>query len=563
MHETKMIKAYFPGWQLWTCGLMVNLLVFASPPSSILAQSAPNSDNPVNSQASTEKAIANGTAASIPQGEEPPVADLEPEILSEINRVRTSPQSYAQWLEQQRQYYDGIWLKLPGEKPVRTNRGKQALEEAIAFLKQQEPLPPLASSEATDAAASSELANFANTNNIQFFSYGKKTAAGIVMDLVVDELFPDRRRRQSLLSSEAEDTGVVCKPDPRYAKVCAIAYSDSPLTREVSEVNPTTPSVPASTNETVAKSPEVETPVAPTVSEPKTEPTPATTVTPDETTAKLPEVETPAEPAASEPKTDTPPATSVTPNETPVTLPGLESASSPADPEPKVEPTPADQEPAVTAAPLEENANPDNESVTSLPAPPEPQIPPTPPANTEVDEPEASPETEAKTEEDLEIAQAESEIAAIEQEQEKVSENEPESEQPAEVAVDEAAAAAPEESSEVAINTDTEDFSEKVEEGKLEQGDRVIADDGSLYDYYPMRGKAGESFTIQLESDEFDAFVALVDSNGKTVGENDDVSQENSNSELKVTLPEDGVYNVIVNTYDEKGTGNYVLKVSR
>ncbi|MEY2856541.1 MAG: hypothetical protein RLZZ74_850, partial [Cyanobacteriota bacterium] len=99
-------------------------------------------------------------------------------------------------------------------------------------------------------------------------------------------------------------------------------------------------------------------------------------------------------------------------------------------------------------------------------------------------------------------------------------------------------------------------------EGKLEKGDRVIADDGSLYDFYPMQGKEGESFTINLESDQFDTFVALVDSSGKTVGENDDISQDDSNSQLKITLPEDGIYNVIVNTYDENGTGEYVLKVS-
>jgi Bacterial pre-peptidase C-terminal domain len=540
MHETKMIKIYFPGWQLWTFSLMVNLLVLASPPSSILAQSDSNSANLVNPQASTEKAI----------------ADLEPEILSEINRVRTSPQGYAQWLEQQRQYYDGIWLRLPGEKPIRTNRGKQALEEAIAFLKQQQPLPPLASSEATDAAATSELANFANTNNIQFFSYGKKTAAGIVMDLVVDELFPDRRRRQSLLSPKAEDTGVVCKPDPRYAKVCAIAYSDSPLTREVAEVHPTTPATPATANETVAESPAVKPPAESIVREPQVE---TTAVTPDETAAKLPAVKPPAEPTVREPKVET---TAVTPDETAVKLPGLEPTTEPAGREPKVEPTATDQEPAVAAATPEEKDNTDNENVANLPAPPQPQTPPT---NAEVDESQASPETKPKTEEDLEIAQAESEIAQIEQEQEQIVENEQESDQPAEVEVEveEQKAAAPEESQPVAINTETEDFSEKVEEGKLEQGDLVIADDGSLYDYYPMQGKAGESFTIHLESDEFDAFVALVDSNGKTVGENDDINQEDSNSELKVTLPEDGVYNVIVNTYDEKGTGNYVLKVSR
>lgn len=209
MGKTKMIEVNFPGWQLWIFSFTVNFLVLAVQPLESLAQAQ------TDRAAKTE--IANNAET----------ANLEPKILSEINRVRTTPQDYAQWLEAQRQYYDGIWLRLPGEKPVRTNRGKKALEEAIAFLKEQQPLPPLESSPQTAAAATSELQKFANSNNIQYFSYGRKTATGIVMDLVVDELFPDRRRRQSLLSPEAEDTGVVCKPDPRYAKVCAIAYSDS------------------------------------------------------------------------------------------------------------------------------------------------------------------------------------------------------------------------------------------------------------------------------------------------------------------------------------------------
>ena len=115
----------------------------------------------------------------------------------------------------------------------------------------------------------------------------------------------------------------------------------------------------------------------------------------------------------------------------------------------------------------------------------------------------------------------------------------------------------------MAINTETAGFTEKIEQGKLETGDRVIADDGSLYDFYPLQGKEGESFTIYLESDDFDTFVALVDSNGQTIGENDDISQEDSNSQIEITLPADGVYNVIVNTYDENGTGEYTLKVSQ
>jgi Bacterial pre-peptidase C-terminal domain len=485
MHKTKMIKVYFPAWQLWTFSLTVSLLVLAIQPQLILAQA---NTNPATTQTDNNPAI----------------ADLEPEILSEINRVRTTPQDYAQWLEQQRQYYDGIWLKLPGEKPVRTNRGREALEEAIAFLKQQQPLPPLARSPQTDATATSELENFANSNNIQYFSYGRKTASGIVMDLVVDELFPDRRRRQSLLSSAAEDTGVVCKPDPRYAKVCAIAYSDSPgttfentsETTDVAQVQPEPPSVPTTSEQTVVEAPAATPPVEVPVAEAQVVPP-----VPDE-----------------QPVTETPAAAIVQP-----------------------------EEPEVAAA------APDDATVANLPAPPPPQTPPTP---TVKDEPEPSSESKASLEEDLQIAQAESEIQEIEEQQAKLAANDEES----------SAAPAPEESNqpeEVAINTEVADFSEKVEEGKLEKGDRVIADDGSLYDFYPMQGKEGESFTINLESDEFDTFVALVDSSGKTVGENDDISQDDSNSQLEVTLPEDGIYNVIVNTYDENGTGEYVLKVSR
>ena len=478
MSKTKTIDL-IPGWQFWILSFAINFLVLA-PPLETFAQ------------AQTDKATADNVEA-----------DLEPKILSEINRVRTTPQDYAQWLETQRQYYDGIWLRLPGEKPVRTNRGKKALEEAIAVLKEQQPLPPLESSSQTTAAATSELEKFANSNNIQYFSYGRKTAAGIVMDLVVDELFPDRRRRQSLLSPEAEDTGVVCKPDPRYAKVCAIAYSNSPV-----------------------NNPDANTNIAS------------------------------AEPVSSTPNNSNPPENSELPETNP--------------PKPIAEPE-AEPKPDAVVAEVEDKPQTDNAAAVTLPVPPQPQAPPTPVDSNESESSEAG---KVGSEEEL-LAQAESEIEQEQQEladedeveaeadeaadEEELEERESEIELDREVSEESPVVA----EAEVAINTDTAGFSEKVEKGRLEEGDRVIADDGSLYDFYPLRGKAGESFTIYLESDDFDAFVALVDSSGKTVGENDDISQEDSNSQIKVTLPADGVYNVIVNTYDEKGTGEYTLKVSQ
>ena len=57
--------------------------------------------------------------------------------------------------------------------------------------------------------------------------------------------------------------------------------------------------------------------------------------------------------------------------------------------------------------------------------------------------------------------------------------------------------------------------------------------------------------------------MALVDAKGNIIEQNDDIDEENSNSRIKVTIPEDGTYNVIVNAYDEGGTGEYVLTVRR
>ena len=393
---------------------------------------------------------------------------LEPEIISEINRVRTDPQGYARWLEEQQQYYDGIWLSLPGEKPVRTNKGRKALTEAIAFLKTQQPLPPLSISDRTAATATSKLENFATANNIQYISYGRVTAQGIVMGLVVDDLFPDRRRRNNLLSPDVENTGVVCKPDPRYAKVCAIAYSDT--TNDIE--------APSNAPQVATAPPEID----------DTEANPTTTET----------------------------------------TPSIEATGIP--------PTPQD------------------DTSNALPQPPELQVPPglsTP----EESETEVQPKDEELEVPEVVVSQAEedTEVESIEDEELGDIEESTDSQEDVEVL----------EAEEVAADSIVTGLLETVERGSLEQGDRVISDDGSFYDSYPLEGQAGDSFNIYLESDEFDAFVALIDAKGNIIDQNDDISQEDSNSRIKVTLPEDGVYNVIVNTYDEGGTGKYVLTVSR
>ncbi|HBK21904.1 MAG TPA: peptidase, partial [Planktothrix sp. UBA10369] len=98
-------------------------------------------------------------------------------------------------------------------------------------------------------------------------------------------------------------------------------------------------------------------------------------------------------------------------------------------------------------------------------------------------------------------------------------------------------------------------------QGELKEGDTVLASDQSLYDEYTFEGKEGQQITISLESSAFDTYVALFNSDNELLQEHDDISQTNSNSEITITLPKTGTYRVIVNAYDSKGKGKYLLKI--
>ncbi|MBE9043831.1 pre-peptidase C-terminal domain-containing protein [Pleurocapsales cyanobacterium LEGE 10410] len=452
MYKTKMIKVYSPIRCILS--LIISLVVLEIQPSRTWA----------NPQSSSSQSTPQSTAT---QAANPNTTQTAEEILSEINRVRTNPQGYAQWLEEQRQYYDGIWLRLPGERPVRTNKGQKALEEAIAILKEQKPLSALDVSKETAATAITKLENFATANNIQYISYGRVTAKGIVMSLVVDDLFPDRRRRNNLLSPDVENTGVVCKPDPRYAKVCAIAYSDFTNTADIAEAEPQ-PKPTARENPTSTPNPEA---------------------------------------ASESQQTQTTPAQDTTVTE-----------SLPQPPQPQAPPAPSD---------IAEATQPETETDQSEPEVEVSQADPEPENEVDQTTTESEEAVQSQDEEDVEMFEAE-------QDEDEV----------------------------IATNSDTE-ILERVERGLLEEGDRIIEEDGSFYDSYPIQGQAGDSITVALESEQFDAFVAIVDSKGNIVEQNDDISEENSNSQIQLIIPEDGIYNVIVNAYDEGGQGEYVLTVRR
>lgn len=98
------------------------------------------------------------------------------------------------------------------------------------------------------------------------------------------------------------------------------------------------------------------------------------------------------------------------------------------------------------------------------------------------------------------------------------------------------------------------------QEGQLTTGDEVATDD-SLFDRYPFEGIGGQSVTITLESGEFNTYLALMDAAGEILAQNNDIAANNTNSQIRSTLPNTGTYYVIVNGYTLQDRGRYTLTV--
>jgi tetratricopeptide (TPR) repeat protein len=99
------------------------------------------------------------------------------------------------------------------------------------------------------------------------------------------------------------------------------------------------------------------------------------------------------------------------------------------------------------------------------------------------------------------------------------------------------------------------------EQGVLQPGGSVLSSDNSLYQTYTFQGRRGQSVTITLNSNDFDTYLILLDSDDQKIAESDDISSSNTNSEIRMTLPANGTYSVVVNTYDASGQGRYQLTV--
>jgi serine protease Do len=83
--------------------------------------------------------------------------------------------------------------------------------------------------------------------------------------------------------------------------------------------------------------------------------------------------------------------------------------------------------------------------------------------------------------------------------------------------------------------------------------------DNSFFDLYAFEGRAGQRVQIDMASPEIDSYLILLNPNGNEVAQDDD-GGGGSNARIVATLPADGTYLLMANSYQTGQAGTYSLK---
>ena len=99
----------------------------------------------------------------------------------------------------------------------------------------------------------------------------------------------------------------------------------------------------------------------------------------------------------------------------------------------------------------------------------------------------------------------------------------------------------------------------REEAGSLEEGDGTLRS-GEYRDSFPFVARAGDRVAVDLTSSEFDTYLILQMPSGEQE-DNDDWGDSTEHSRIALTLPEDGMYTVLVTTYEPGESGRYELSI--
>lgn len=183
-------------------------------------------------------------------------AELDAQVVAELNSARTRPQDYIAGLVTYRATIDGHFAlktieSAQGNFTVRTrlSEGASAVDKAIAFLKRQPPITQMAADPRLQAAARRFAEEQSQTGkwghiaaggrdlgdriaedgtrrnyNAETIMYGKSSAHDIVMHLIIDDGVSDRSHRDVIFDPVLTRVGSSCRPHPKWM-ICVSEYS--------------------------------------------------------------------------------------------------------------------------------------------------------------------------------------------------------------------------------------------------------------------------------------------------------------------------------------------------
>ena len=175
---------------------------------------------------------------------------LDKEILKELNLARQHPKKYATFIEQERPYYVGKFIKRPGEITIITNEGVSAVDEAIRFLKKVNPVAPLNYSAGMSRAAMDHVQDQGRKGTFghrgsdgsqpadrvsrygkwletvgENISYGRDVARDIVIGLIVDDGVPSRGHRNNIFNPQFRIVGIACGAHKTFGTMCVMNFA--------------------------------------------------------------------------------------------------------------------------------------------------------------------------------------------------------------------------------------------------------------------------------------------------------------------------------------------------
>jgi uncharacterized protein YkwD len=170
-------------------------------------------------------------------------------VIREMNLARQNPALYATFVQELRARMNGNVLVLPGHTRIRTKEGTTAVDEAIRFLQNAQPLPPLTLSRGMSRAAADHCADqadgafghegkdrshagqrIARYGNFsggwgENISYGKSSARDVVLALIIDDGLPARKHRKNIFNPNYNFAGAAFGRHARFGTMCSMDFA--------------------------------------------------------------------------------------------------------------------------------------------------------------------------------------------------------------------------------------------------------------------------------------------------------------------------------------------------